>query len=118
LTANEIAIRAVDLREYTACTRLQGTGIRVYLPQLSLGQARYIASIGMAESDYHDNAQVLFYSVNPGSVLTVALDCLKFNVVGGGLIATGTGFVADADWNVIPAANSASSIAAKDHGPI
>jgi hypothetical protein len=75
------------------------------IPRLMLGEGRYTISLGITEPNYYDNQQVLFYSINPGM-----FDCrarfFEIEVVGGGIVAVGTGVVADALWTVAAAGES------------
>jgi hypothetical protein len=69
------------------------------LPRMNLGTGKYTVSFGITERGYFDREQVLFYSINPGMY-----DCftrgLEIEVVNGGTVGSGTGVVAEAEWDL------------------
>jgi len=73
--------------------------IHLRIPKLSLGNGTYTITVMIAKEGYYDRGQVVFYSINP-DVYVCASRILEFNVVHGGLVATGTGVVADGDWSI------------------
>jgi lipopolysaccharide transport system ATP-binding protein len=81
-------------------TPVQRTGvIAMRLDTLSIGAGNYTISVGITEPGYFDRQQTVFYSINPGMY-----DCvnrgLEIEVVDGGVVGTGTAYVARAHWTV------------------
>ncbi|MEO7134090.1 MAG: ABC transporter ATP-binding protein [Vicinamibacterales bacterium] len=75
--------------------------VEMTFPELRLGSGSYTVSVGITEPGYFDRQQTVFYSINPGMY-----DCvnrgLEIEVVDAGVVGTGTGWVADAEWIVVP----------------
>jgi lipopolysaccharide transport system ATP-binding protein len=67
-------------------------------PRCQLGNGTYTVSVMIAEQDYYDKPQTIFFSINPG-VYACLSRVLEFSVSGGGMVGSGTGFVADALWS-------------------
>ncbi len=82
-----------------AARGVRGT-LQMRLARMCLGAGKYTVSLGITERGYFAREQVLFYSLHPGMY-----DCrtrgLEIEVVGGGIVGTGTGVVADAEWQVV-----------------
>lgn len=76
--------------------------VRLHIPRLTIGAGTYALSLMVAEAGYYDRAQVVFYSINPG-VYTCLSRAFELVVEGGGIVGTGTGFVAEGQWSLEPA---------------
>ena len=79
--------------------------VEMTFPALRLGSGSYTVSIGITEPGYFDRQQTVFYSIHPGMY-----DCvnrgLEIEVVDAGVVGSGTGWVAEADWSVVPDAGN------------
>jgi ABC-type polysaccharide/polyol phosphate transport system ATPase subunit len=84
-------------------TRRPRGSIRLHLPRLPLAPGKYTVTVLIARQGYYDEEQVLFYSINPGVYACVSR-ILEIEVRGGGLIAAGTGVVAEGQWSLVDAA--------------
>ncbi|NQU60338.1 MAG: ATP-binding cassette domain-containing protein [Rhodospirillales bacterium] len=73
--------------------------IRVRFPWLTLGIGKYALSVMIAQNGYFDQEQTLFFSINP-NVHCCATRITEFEVMGEGIIPSGTGWVADAEWSL------------------
>jgi hypothetical protein len=56
----------------------------------------------IAREGYYDRDQSIFYSINP-DVYVCANRIVEFDVSHGGLVAVGTGVVAEGNWSLEPA---------------
>jgi homopolymeric O-antigen transport system ATP-binding protein len=73
--------------------------IVVDVPRLAVGAGQYTISVAVTEAGYYDHQQTVFFSINPGMY-----DCwsraFELQIVGGGVVASGTAVVLDASWTV------------------
>jgi lipopolysaccharide transport system ATP-binding protein len=76
--------------------------VAVRFPKLYLANGSYSVTLMLAKEGYYDETQSVYFSLNPG-VYTCLTRALEIVVEGGGVVATGTAVVADADWNLTPA---------------
>lgn len=67
-------------------------------PRCQLGNGTYFVSVMIAEQNYYDKPQTIFFAINPG-VYACLSRVLEFSVTGGGIVGSGTGVVADAEWD-------------------
>lgn len=80
-------------------TRPTGT-VWMEMPRLYLGNGTYTVTVLLAKSGYFDREQIVFYSINPGMYCSLSR-VLEMTVQGGGVIATGTAVVGDANWTLV-----------------
>lgn len=71
--------------------------IEFYLNRVSLSAGRYTVTVLIAREGYYDEAQTLYFTINPG-VYACRSRLLEFEVTGGGVLASGTVFVGEAQW--------------------
>jgi hypothetical protein len=89
-------------RNLTLDANTQPTGaIRMRVPRLMLAPGRYAVSVMIAREGYYDQAQAVYFSVNP-NVHACLSRVLEIAIHGGGQVASGTVFVGDADWSLTP----------------
>jgi lipopolysaccharide transport system ATP-binding protein len=73
--------------------------VLIQVPRLAIGTGHYTLSVAVTESGYYDRQQTVFFSINPGMY-----DCwsraLELQIVGGGVVAGGTGVVLEANWSL------------------
>jgi hypothetical protein len=69
------------------------------VPRLFLGVGTYAVTVMIAEDGYFDRTQTVFYSINPGVYCSLSR-VLEIKVEGGGIVASGTAVVGDADWTL------------------
>jgi len=73
--------------------------IVVDVARLAVGAGQYTISVAVTEAGYYDRQQTVFFSINPGMY-----DCwsraFELQIVGGGVVASGTAVVLDARWTV------------------
>jgi hypothetical protein len=84
--------------EFDVRHRSTGT-IVLRLPKMLFGVGNYTISVLIGAEGYYDRQQTLFYSINPG-VYAVVSRVLDIVVVGGGLVASGTGVVIEGEWTL------------------
>ncbi len=77
--------------------------LRMQFERLPIGNGTYTVTIMIAREGYYDEQQTAYFSLNPG-VYTCLTRAFEIVVEGGGIVATGTGVVADAQWRLVPAA--------------
>jgi len=79
----------------------QSTGGRIIFTfeKVRLGIGSYSMSLRFSRSGYNNKKDHKFVSINP-DVYLLLRDILEFKVLGGGLIAEETSFVADGDWRL------------------
>jgi hypothetical protein len=70
------------------------------VPRLGLANGKYTVTVMVAKQGYYDQDQFLFYSINP-DVYACVNRILEFEVQHGGIVATGTGVVAEGQWSVL-----------------
>jgi ABC-type polysaccharide/polyol phosphate transport system ATPase subunit len=90
--------------------------VRLHVPRLTVGAGTYALSLMVAEAGYYDREQVVFYSINPG-VYTCLSRAFDLVVEGGGIVGTGTGFVAEGEWSLEPATPLTTSSAQRATDP-
>jgi 2-polyprenyl-3-methyl-5-hydroxy-6-metoxy-1,4-benzoquinol methylase len=76
--------------------------IAVRFPRLPLANGSYSVTVMLAKEGYYDEMQSVYFSVNPG-VYTCLTRVFEIVVDGGGIVATGTAVVLDAEWSLTPA---------------
>ena len=76
--------------------------ITVRFPRLPLANGSYSVTVMLAKEGYYDETQSVYFSVNPG-VYTCLTRVFEIVVEGGGIVASGTGVVLDAEWSLTPA---------------
>lgn len=74
--------------------------IRLHLPKLMLANGTYSVTVMVAEEEYYDREQTVFYSINPGVYICISK---FFDVViqNGGIVGSGTGVVCEGEWSII-----------------
>lgn len=72
--------------------------IRLAMPRLPLGVGNYTVTVMVARQGYYDESQTRYFSLNPG-VYACHTRAIEIAVVGGGAVASGTVFVAEAEWS-------------------
>lgn len=76
------------------------TGIIEFsLTKFPLSAGRYTLTIMVAEQDYYDRQQTLYFTINPG-VYSVRSKFMEFEVVGNTTLSAGTVFVGDGEWDI------------------
>ena len=86
-------------RELVFDARERAAGeIRIVLP-LPFGVGNYTVTVMVARQGYYDESQTRYFSLNPG-VYACHTRAIEIAVVGGGAVASGTVFVAEAEWSV------------------
>jgi ABC-type polysaccharide/polyol phosphate transport system ATPase subunit len=73
--------------------------IAMRLPRLFLAVGTYAVTVMITEDGYFDRPQTVFYSINPGVYCSLSR-VLEINVEGGGIVASGTAVVGEADWTI------------------
>ncbi|HEY9611808.1 ABC transporter ATP-binding protein [Allocoleopsis sp.] len=73
--------------------------IRLHIPRLMLGTGTYSVTIMVVKENYFDQQQTIFFSINP-SVYAVISKIMDMEVIGGGLLGSGTIFVGDGEWSM------------------
>ena len=76
--------------------------IKVSLGKLMLGVGEYSTSILIAREGYYDQQGHVFYSINPDVHVSVR-ELVEFSVRATGVLADGANWVAEADWELVPA---------------
>jgi lipopolysaccharide transport system ATP-binding protein len=88
-------------RTYSRELRLavEGGTIRLDIERLALTDGRYSITIMIAEPGYYDQAQTLFYAINPG-VFCCLSRLFDVDIVHAGLIGSGTTVVDHGKWSI------------------
>lgn len=86
----DVELHAETKRDGVLCVRM---------PALWLGAGTYTVTVMIARERYYDEEQTLYFSLNPG-VFACHTRALEFVVTGGGAVASGTSFVAQAEWRL------------------
>ena len=73
--------------------------INLRLDRLPLANGTYSVTVMVARENYYDEPQSIYFSINPG-VYTCLTRVFDMNVEHGGIVGSGTGVVADAEWSV------------------
>ena len=73
--------------------------VRIALPRLQFGVGNYTVTVMVARQGYYDESQTRYFSLNPG-VYACHTRAIEIAVVGGGAVASGTVFVAEAEWSL------------------
>lgn len=76
--------------------------VRVHLPRLLLGNGTFTVTVMIAREGYYDREQTKYFSLNP-EVYTCLSRVIEIVVSGGGIVAIGTGVVAEGQWHLEPA---------------
>ncbi|HEX9366786.1 MAG TPA: hypothetical protein VF921_09170, partial [Vicinamibacterales bacterium] len=74
--------------------------VRVRLPRMLLADGTYTVTVMLAKEGYYDREQTRYFSLNP-EVYTCLSRVIEIVVRGGGLVGTGTGVVAEAEWSLV-----------------
>lgn len=88
---------ATDL-VFDAAARKQGR-VRLTVPKLKLGLGAYSVGIMIAEAGYLQREQLQFYTISD-RVYASMIRVLEFTVIGTGLLASNTAWVAEGEWTV------------------
>jgi ABC-type polysaccharide/polyol phosphate transport system ATPase subunit len=75
--------------------------INLRLGRLPLANGTYSVTVMVARENYYDEPQSIYFSINPG-VYTCLTRVFDMTVGHGGIVGSGTGVVADAEWSVQP----------------
>lgn len=75
--------------------------IRLHLPRLYLGTGTYTITVMVAQEGYYDRQQTKYFSLNP-EVYTCLSRVTEIVVSDGGIIGSGTGVVAEGEWELQP----------------
>lgn len=70
---------------------------RIKIDEMRLGTGNYSVAIVVAKEGYFNESHLLFYTLNP-KMYFCARDIFTFKVVGGNLVAQGTPYVGEANW--------------------
>ena len=79
--------------------------IEFRLARMPVTEGRYSLTVLIAEEGYYDRPQTRYFSVNPG-VYACASRMLEFDIAGSSGLSSGTVFVGEADWAMLPAPRS------------
>jgi lipopolysaccharide transport system ATP-binding protein len=74
--------------------------VRVHVPGLMLANGTYTVTVMIAKEGYYDREQTRYFSLNP-EVYTCLSRVIEIVVRGGGIVGTGTGVVAAAEWSLV-----------------
>lgn len=74
--------------------------VRVRVPAMRLANGTYTVTVMVAKEGYYDREQTRYFSLNP-EVYTCLSRVIEIVVRGGGIVGTGTGVVADAEWSLV-----------------
>ena len=74
--------------------------IRLQVPKLMLGNGVHSLTVLIAKAAYYDTEQTVFFSMNPGVYFCLAR-FMEIEIVGGGLIADGAGWLAEGEWRLV-----------------
>jgi hypothetical protein len=85
--------------------RAQAGTIEFRLARMPVTEGRYSLTVLIAEEGYYDRPQTRYFSVNPG-VYACASRMLEFDIAGSSGLSSGTVFVGEADWTLLPAPRS------------
>lgn len=84
---------------FDAATGTHGT-IRVRLPKMALANGTYTVTVMLAREGYYDREQTKYFSLNP-EVYTCLSRVIEIDVRNAGIVGSGTGVVAEAEWRLI-----------------
>ena len=68
---------------------------------MPLSAGKYTVTVLIARQGYYDEVQTLYFTINPG-VYACRSRVFEFEVDGGGILSSGTVFMGEALWNMVP----------------
>jgi len=95
-TACRIFTRSLEF----SYARSQTGTVEMVLPKLMLGIGSYSLTVMIAREGYYDQQGHAFYSINP-DVHVCIRDMVDFSVRATGVLAEGTAWVAEAEWELL-----------------